>query len=146
TDAAGNMSTYSNTASATTPTPDTTPPTQPGTLTTTAVSGGEVDLSWGASTDNVGVTAYLVERCSRAGCSNFTQIAATTGIGTTYKDTSESPRTPNRPRARPTDAAGNMSTYSNTASATTPAAPTGLVAAYGFDEGSGTTVTDASGN
>ena len=25
-------------------------------------------------------------------------------------------------------------------------APTGLVAAYGFDEGSGTTVTDASGN
>ena len=38
--------------------PDTTPPTQPGTLTATAVSGSEVDLSWGASTDNVGVTGY----------------------------------------------------------------------------------------
>ena len=32
TDAAGNLSSYSNTAGATTPTPDTTPPTQPGTL------------------------------------------------------------------------------------------------------------------
>ena len=30
--------------------------------------------------------------------------------------------------------------------ATTPAGPSGLVAAYAFDEGSGTTVTDASGN
>ena len=53
-------------------------------------------------------------------------------------------------RATPTgsapDAAGNHGAYSNTASATTPAAPSGLVAAYAFDEGSGTTVTDASGN
>ena len=46
-------------------------------------------------------------------------------------------------RVRATDAAGDLSPYSNTASATTPAAtaPSGLVAAYGFDEGSGTTVT-----
>ena len=49
-------------------------------------------------------------------------------------------------RVRATDAAGNLSTYSNTASATTPAGPSGLVAAYAFDEGSGTTVADASGN
>ena len=34
--------------------PDTTPPTQPGTLSATAASSSEVDLSWGASTDNVG--------------------------------------------------------------------------------------------
>ena len=72
------------------PPPDTTPPTQPGTLTATAVSGSEVDLSWGASTDNVGVTGYLIERCSGASCSNFAQIAATAGTGTTYKDTSVS--------------------------------------------------------
>jgi hypothetical protein len=44
------------------------------------------------------------------------------------------------------DAAGNQSVYSGTATASTPAVASGLVAAYGFDEGSGTTVTDASGN
>ena len=146
TDAAGNLSPYSNTASATTPTPDTTPPTQPGTLTATAASASEVDLSWGASTDNVGVTGYLIERCQGSGCTNFAQIATTTGTGTTYKDTSVVASTSYSYRVRATDAAGNLSPYSNTASATTPAAPSGLVAAYGFEEGSGTTVTDASGN
>src|SRR6516162_5197923 len=53
--------------------PDTTPPTQPGTLSTNVVSASEVDLSWGASTDNVGVTGYQVERCSGTGCTNFAQ-------------------------------------------------------------------------
>src|SRR4029077_11840826 len=74
TDAAGNVSGNSNTASATTPTPDTTPPTAPTSLTATAASGSEVDLSWNASTDNVGVTGYQVDRCQGAGCTNFTQI------------------------------------------------------------------------
>ena len=104
TDAAGNLSPYSNTASATTPTPDTTPPSQPGTLSATAVSGGEVDLSWGASTDDVGVTGYKVERCQGAGCTNFAQIA--TPAGTSYKDTSVSASTSYSYRVRATDAAG----------------------------------------
>ena len=146
TDAAGNLSPYSNTASANTPTPDVTPPTQPGTLGATAVSGSEVDLSWGASTDNVGVTGYLIERCQGSGCSNFTQVGTTTGTGTTYKDTTASPSTSYSYRVRATDAAGNLSPFSSVASATTPAAPAGVVAAYGFDEGSGSTVTDTSGN
>ena len=64
---------------------DTTPPSQPGTLSATAVSNGEVDLSWGASTDNVGVTGYHVERCAGAGCSNFVQVATATGTGTTLR-------------------------------------------------------------
>ncbi len=144
TDAADNLSAYSNTAAA--GTPDTTPPSQPGTVTATAASGTEVDLSWGASTDNIGVTGYRVERCQGSGCSNFTQIATTTGTGTTFKDTTTSAGTSYSYRVRATDASGNLSTYSNTATATTPAAPSGLVAAYGFDEGSGTTLTDASGN
>src|SRR5262249_58374120 len=67
--------------------PDTTPPTQPGTLSTNAVSGGEIDLSWGASTDNVGVNGYQVERCQGTGCTNFTQIASTSATTTTYTDT-----------------------------------------------------------
>jgi fibronectin type 3 domain-containing protein len=143
TDAAGNLSAYSNTASAATP--DTTPPSQPGTLSANPVSSGEVDLSWGASTDNVGVTGYRIERCTGSGCSNFTQIATTTGTGTSYKDTSVSASTSYSYRVRAADAAGNLSAYSNTAAATVPAPPSGLVAAYAFDEGSGTTVTDASG-
>ena len=98
-----------------------TPPSQPGTLTATAVSSGEVDLSWGASTD-VGVSGYLIERCQGASCSNFTQIAAPAGTGTSYKDTSVSASTSYSYRVRATDAAGNLSAYSNTASATTPAA------------------------
>jgi outer membrane protein assembly factor BamB len=110
------------------------------------VSASEVDLSWGASTDNVGVTGYMVERCSGTGCTNFAQIGTTTGTGTTYKDTTTVASTTYVYRVRATDAAGNLSTYSNTASATTPAGPSGLVAAYAFNEGSGTTVTDASGN
>jgi outer membrane protein assembly factor BamB len=110
------------------------------------VSASEVDLSWGASTDNVGVTGYKVERCSGSGCTNFAQIGTTTGTGTTYKDTTTVASTTYSYRVRATDAAGNLSTYSNTASATTPAGPSGLVAAYAFDEGTGTTVADASGN
>ena len=143
-DAAGNLSPYSNTAGAITPTPDTTPPSQPGTLTANAISGSEVDLSWGASTDNVAVTGYDIERCSGTSCTAFAQIA--TATATTYRDTSVSASNNYSYRVRAFDAAGNLSPYSNTAGATTPAAPVGLVAAYGFDEGSGATVTDASGN
>ena len=62
--------------------PDTQPPTQPTGLTANAISGGEVDLSWTGSTDNVGVTNYLVERCLTSSCT-FAQIG-TTGNGTTH--------------------------------------------------------------
>ena len=98
--------------------PDTTPPTQPGTLSATAVSAGEVDLSWGASTDNVGVTGYDIERCAGASCTSFAQIA--TATTTAYKDTSVSASTSYSYRVRATDAAGNLSPYSSTAGATTP--------------------------
>ena len=58
---------------------DTTPPGAPGTLTTSAVSATQINLSWGAATDNVGVTGYRVERCQGAGCTSFAQIATPTG-------------------------------------------------------------------
>ena len=57
-----------------------------------------------------------MERCQGAGCTNFAQIAAP--AGTSYKDTSVSPSTSYSYRVRATDAAGNLSPYSNTASAT----------------------------
>ena len=121
---------------------DSTPPSAPGTLTATASAATRVDLAWGASTDNVGVTGYQLERCEGAGCSDFTQIATPTG--TSYTDASVSASTSYSYRVRAIDAAGNTGPYSNTT--TTPTAPSGLVAAYGFEEGSGSTVVDSSGN
>src|ERR1700719_2620511 len=83
TDAAGNLSAYSSTATTSTPAvPDTTPPTAPTNLAATAASSSQINLSWTASTDNVGVTGYKVERCQGAGCSNFAQIA--TPVATTF--------------------------------------------------------------
>lgn len=144
TDAAGNSSGYSNLSTTATPTPDAQPPTAPSNLGATAVSGSQINLSWTASTDNVGVTNYLIERCQSVNCNNFTQVA--TSAGTTYNDTGLASNTNYSYRARAADAAGNLSSYSNTVTATTQATPSGLVAAYSFSEGAGTTVGDASGN
>jgi chitodextrinase len=118
TDAAGNLSGYSNVASATTTSSgDTTPPTAPSGLGATVTSSSQINLSWTASTDNVGVTGYKVERCQGASCTTFAQIAAPTT--TTYSDTGLTASTSYSYRVRATDAAGNLSGYSNTASATT---------------------------
>ena len=124
TDAAGNLSGYSNTASATTAgTADTTAPTAPSSLSATAASSSQINLSWTAATDTVGVTGYRVERCQGAGCSSFSQVATPTG--TSSSDTGLQAGTSYSYRVRATDAAGNLSGYSNTATGTTAApAPT----------------------
>ena len=85
-----------------------------------------------------------MERCQGAGCSGFAEIAQPTG--TTFSDAGRSASTSYSYRVRAVDAAGNLGPYSGTATATTPASPSGLVAAYAFNEGSGTTAADASGN
>jgi hypothetical protein len=127
---------------------DTTPPTAPSNLTATVASASQINLSWTASTDNVGVTGYYVQRCSGSGCTNFAQIANPSGTTTTYSDTGLAGSTTYNYRVQATDAAGNLSTFSNTATATTSASTgtPGLVAAYDFNAGSGTTVSDVSGN
>jgi chitodextrinase len=148
TDAAGNLSNYSSVVTTTTPAaPDTTPPSVPGGVTATAVSSAQVNVAWTASTDNVGVTGYRVERCSGPGCSNFAQVA--TPPTPSYNDTSVTASTSYSYRVRAADAAGNLSDYSAVATATTPTAPpplSGLVAGYNFDAGGGNTVADLSGN
>jgi hypothetical protein len=93
------------------------PPTAPGSLTAVATSGREIDLVWTASTSGAGVTGYQVERCQGALCANFAQIATVTG--TTFNNTGLAPSTSYSYRVRATDAAGNLSPYSNVASATT---------------------------
>jgi chitodextrinase len=119
TDAAGNLSGYSNTASATTQaSSDNTAPTAPSNLVATASSSSQIGLTWAASTDNVGVTGYRIERCSGASCSSFAQIGTTGGV-TTFSDSGLTASTPYSYRVRATDAAGNLGSYSNTASATT---------------------------
>ena len=147
TDAAGNFGGYSPIASAATAAaPDTQPPSAPTSLSASAATG-RVDLTWSAASDNVAVTGYLIERCQGSGCSNFAQIAAPTGTGTTYADTNVAANTSYTYRVRATDAAGNLGGYGPTASATTPQA-TGPspVLAFSFNAGSGTTATDSSGN
>ncbi len=121
TDANSNLSTYSSTVSATTSSGsgDTTPPSAPTGLTATVASGSQVNLTWTASTDNVGVTGYRIERCQGSGCSNFTQIATTTG--TSYSDTGLTASTSYTYRVRATDASSNLSAYSSLVSVSTPA-------------------------
>jgi chitodextrinase len=119
-DAAGNLSIYSNVATATIQGSDTQPPTAPGGLTAITVSAGRIDLAWTGSTDNVGVTGYRIERCQGAGCTTFAQMATTTA--TTLSDTGLTPSTSYTYRVRANDAAGNLSGASSTASATTTAA------------------------
>jgi glucose/arabinose dehydrogenase/chitodextrinase len=146
TDAAGNLSGYSIIATATTPAPDTTAPGIPSGLSATAIGNTQVNLSWTASTDNVGVTGYLVERSQGVGSTSFAQVA--TPAGTSSTDTGLLPGTVYNYRVRATDAAANLSGYSIVATATTSnnSTPAGLVAAYAFNEGTGTAVSDISGN
>lgn len=103
--------------------PDTTAPTTPTSLTSTPVSPTRIDLTWIASTDNIAVAGYNIERCTGTGCSSFTQITATSGTGNNYSDLSAAPLTSYSYRVRARDAVNNFSGYSNTASATTPDTP-----------------------
>ncbi len=117
-DAAGNLSAYSSTATAnTTAPPDTTPPSIPGGLTATAAGTSQINLSWTASTDNRGVTAYRVERCKGAGCGSFASIGTVASTG--YTDGGLVADTNYTYRLRAVDAAGNLSGYSNTSTAKT---------------------------
>jgi hypothetical protein len=98
---------------------DSAPPTAPANLSASAASSTQIGLTWTASTDNVGVTGYRVERCQGTGCSDFVQIAAPAAAS--YTDSGLTAETNYRYRVRATDAAGNLSEYSSVASATTTA-------------------------
>jgi len=125
-DAAGNLSGYSNMASATVQGPDTEPPTAPSGLTATASGAGQIGLSWSGATDNVAVTGYLLERCQGVGCTTFTQVAAPAGTATIFTDAGLMASASYTYRIRATDAANHIGPYSNTASATTMQAPAGI--------------------
>ncbi|HET7766797.1 MAG TPA: FG-GAP-like repeat-containing protein [Burkholderiales bacterium] len=116
TDAAGNSSGQSAAASAATPgLPDTTVPSTPAGLVASAVSSSQINLSWSASTDNVGVSGYRVYRGGA--------LLVTLGALTAYQDAGLRPSTAYTYTVQAIDAAGNASAQSFAASATTPAAP-----------------------
>src|SRR5438552_9288022 len=114
-DAAGNLSAQSSPASATTPAPpDTTPPSVPTGLTASAVSSSQINLSWAASSDNVGVSGYRVYR-------NGTQIATTSA--TSFPNTGLSPSTTIGRASCSEGAESNLAAQSSSANANTPAPP-----------------------
>ena len=113
--------------------PDSQPPTAPGTLGATGASMTQINLSWTAATDNVGVTGYLVERCQGASCA-ASQIGTLNGSAASHNDIGLAANTSYSYRVRASDAAGNVGPYSNTATASTladtqaPTTPTNLIA------------------
>src|SRR6266516_2990230 len=125
-DAAGNVSANSTSASITIA--DTTPPSTPSGLTAAVAGSTGANLSWSASTDNVGVTGYIVRR-------NGVQVA--TPATSSYADTGLSAATTYSYTVAARDAAGNTSpdstsvsvTTGSTADTTAPTTPTGLTAA-----------------
>lgn len=94
---------------------DTTAPSVPTGVTAVGTSAYKVTVSWTASTDNVGVAAYRVQR-------GGVDLASVT-VGTSYVDTSVDAGTTYSYTVSASDAVGNRSAESSTASATTPAAP-----------------------
>jgi chitodextrinase len=94
---------------------DTSPPSKPANLTATAASSGEVDLSWSASTDDVGVTGYEISRDG--------SVLTTIGNVTSYADTSVAASTSYTYVVRALDAAGHRSDPSDPATVTTSGAP-----------------------
>ncbi len=94
---------------------DNTPPSVPANLTATAVSQSQINLSWSASTDNVGVAGYQVFR-------NGAQVGTTTS--TSYMDSNLASSTTYSYTVTAFDAAGNVSAHSTAAAATTSAADT----------------------
>ncbi len=146
-DGADNASGYSNVASATTLPPDSIAPSVPGPLGVIPGASGQLLVSWGPSTDDFGgsgISGYELERCAGTGCTGFSPVATVTG--TSFADGGLGPLATYAYRVRAVDNAGNSSGYTAAHEGTTTAAPTGPVAAYGFDEGAGATVGDASGN
>lgn len=107
----------------TTPVADTQAPTSPTSLTASNITSTSLQISWTASTDNIGVTAYDVYMNGTLRTTVSTTTASITGLsaGTTYSF-----------YAKAKDAAGNASANSTTINATTTA--TSLVTDLYFSE------------
>src|SRR3989339_2175989 len=95
---------------------DTQAPSVPAGLAASVISSSQINLSWSASTDNVGVTGYKVYRGG---------TLLTTTTSRTYNTTGLTASTAYSYRVTAIDAAGNESSQCTAVSATTQAASTG---------------------
>ena len=109
-DAKQNCSAASNTATVTVP--DTVKPTAPSNLSAQVGGPAQVNLSWTASTDNVGVTNYRIYRNGL--------FLAQVGNVTSFADTTVNVETLYQYTVRALDARQNLSDAGNTASVTVP--------------------------
>ena len=91
---------------------DSIPPSTPGSLSATAMSSSQIDLSWTASTDNFGVTGYSIFRSG---------VQIGTSATPAYSHTGLTPSTNYSYTVSAYDAAGNNSPQSGSANATTQA-------------------------
>jgi hypothetical protein len=109
-DAAGNQSANSNSVTRTGQTGDTQAPTAPSNLAYSQPGSGQITLTWGASTDNVGVTGYDIFR-------NGSQFTTVGGSTLTYTDSQPDTATVSY-YVKAHDAANNQSVASNTVTRT----------------------------
>ena len=125
--------------------PDTTAPGAPADLVRATATATTISVSWNAASDNVGVTEYgLYRNGAKVGVTGATTgTVSDLACGTNYTLGVDA-----------ADAAGNRSAATTISAATAACAgapnpgpaPRGLVAAYSFDETTGSTVADMSGN
>jgi thermitase len=97
----------------TTPTPDTLPPSTPTNVNAVAPDSTKINISWGASTDNVGVSGYKVYKngsfLTNTSNLNYSDTQVTSGLSYSYSVSAF-------------DGAGNNSSLSTPSSATVPEA------------------------
>jgi chitodextrinase len=113
-DAAGNQSATATVSASTGRCPDTSPPSAPTALAVSSLSGTGMTLSWGASSDNVGVTGYKLFL-------NGSQVATTTSLSYAYAGLACA--TSYTLGVAAYDAAGNTSTLSSKSASTLACAP-----------------------
>jgi transcriptional regulator CtsR len=121
------------------------PPAAPSALSATAESSSSIRINWTDNANNE--TQFKIERKTGAG-GTYAQIVTVSANVTTYTNTSLSPSTQYYYRVRANNTGGD-SAYSAEANATTPASTdvlNGIVGFWRFDDNSGTTTADASGN
>jgi fibronectin type 3 domain-containing protein len=108
-------------------TTDTFTPVDPSGLLATTISADRIDLTWTDNSSNE--TAFRIERCVGAGCSNFTFLADAAANATTYQDLGLAAEESFTYRLTAVNVAGNSATIGPVSATTVlPLAPTALTA------------------
>ena len=108
---------------------DSSAPSAPANLTAVVASSTQADLSWNASSDNVGVSGYDIYRNN--------SLLVSLGVVTSYHDTNLTQGAVYNYQVRARDLSGNVSAFSNMATLTMPS----LMFSDGFETGNFTSWT-----